>query len=97
MYFAYKERQFYIGNKITDDVFENKGNQEIFCGQLDEGDEDYFGYYLLHNLGVAECTCSYCSQCRWLRMILGSAEGMKEDKTSWGEFFKWLKIRGLQV
>lgn len=30
------------------------------------------------------------------REILGAAEGMKEDKTSWNEFFKWLKGRGLE-
>lgn len=29
------------------------------------------------------------------REILGAAEGMKEDKASWTEFFKWLKGRGL--
>ena len=29
------------------------------------------------------------------REILGAAEGMKEDKASWTEFFKWLKSRGL--
>lgn len=30
------------------------------------------------------------------REILGAAEGMKEDKASWTEFFKWLKSRGLE-
>lgn len=29
------------------------------------------------------------------REVLGAAEGMKEDKASWAEFFKWLKSRGL--
>ena len=29
------------------------------------------------------------------REVLGAAEGMKEDKASWEEFFKWLKSRGL--
>ncbi len=29
------------------------------------------------------------------REVLGAAEGMKEDKSSWTEFFKWLKGRGL--
>ena len=29
------------------------------------------------------------------REVLGAAEGMKEDKASWTEFFKWLKERGL--
>lgn len=29
------------------------------------------------------------------REVLGAAEGMKEDKTSWLEFFQWLKNRGL--
>lgn len=29
------------------------------------------------------------------REILGAAEGMKEDKSSWASFFKWLKSRGL--
>jgi putative transposase len=29
------------------------------------------------------------------REVLGAAEGMKEDKASWTEFFKWLKSRGL--
>lgn len=30
------------------------------------------------------------------REVLGAAEGMKEDKASWTEFFKWLKGRGLE-
>jgi len=30
------------------------------------------------------------------REVLGAAEGMKEDKASWIEFFKWLKGRGLE-
>lgn len=29
------------------------------------------------------------------REVIGAAEGMKEDKASWVEFFKWLKKRGL--
>ena len=29
------------------------------------------------------------------REVLGAAEGMKEDKTSWVGFFQWLKSRGL--
>lgn len=29
------------------------------------------------------------------REVLGAAEGMKEDKASWTDFFKWLKGRGL--
>ena len=29
------------------------------------------------------------------REILGAAEGMKEDKASWVNFFKWLRSRGL--
>ena len=29
------------------------------------------------------------------REVLGAAEGMKEDKASWTEFFKWLRGRGL--
>jgi putative transposase len=29
------------------------------------------------------------------REVLGAAEGMKEDKESWMDFFKWLKSRGL--
>jgi putative transposase len=29
------------------------------------------------------------------REILGAAEGMKEDKASWKEFFQWLRSRGL--
>lgn len=29
------------------------------------------------------------------REVLGAAEGMKEDKTSWISFFQWLKGRGL--
>ncbi len=29
------------------------------------------------------------------REVLGAAEGMKEDKASWVEFFKWLRKRGL--
>ena len=29
------------------------------------------------------------------REVLGAAEGMKEDKTSWVNFFQWLKSRGL--
>ena len=30
------------------------------------------------------------------REVLGAAEGMKEDKASWKEFFQWLKSRGLE-
>nr|ACN23814.1 transposase [Clostridium sp. enrichment culture clone 7-14] len=30
------------------------------------------------------------------REVLGAAEGMKEGKASWVEFFKWLKSRGLE-
>jgi len=29
------------------------------------------------------------------REILWAAEGMKEDKASWGNFFQWLRGRGL--
>ncbi len=29
------------------------------------------------------------------REVIGAREGMKEDKSSWTEFFKWLKGRGL--
>ena len=29
------------------------------------------------------------------REVLGAAEGMKEDKASWGSFFQWLRSRGL--
>lgn len=29
------------------------------------------------------------------REVIGAREGMKEDKSSWTEFFKWLKERGL--
>ena len=29
------------------------------------------------------------------REVLGAAEGMKEDKASWVNFFQWLKGRGL--
>lgn len=29
------------------------------------------------------------------REVLGAAEGMKEDRASWTEFFKWLRGRGL--
>ena len=29
------------------------------------------------------------------RKVLGDAEGMKEDKTSWVNFFQWLRSRGL--
>ena len=29
------------------------------------------------------------------REVLGAAEGMKEDKASWGSFFQWLRGRGL--
>jgi transposase-like protein len=29
------------------------------------------------------------------REVIGAMEGMKEDKASWSEFFKWLKNRGL--
>ncbi len=29
------------------------------------------------------------------REVLGAAEGMKEDKASWTNFFQWLKGRGL--
>lgn len=30
------------------------------------------------------------------REVLGAAEGLKEDKESWKEFFQWLRIRGLK-
>ena len=30
------------------------------------------------------------------REVLGAAEGMKEDKASWLNFFQWLKSRGLE-
>ena len=30
------------------------------------------------------------------REVLGAAEGMKEDKASWLEFFQWLRGRGLE-
>ena len=30
------------------------------------------------------------------REVLGAAEGMKEDKTSWVSFFQWLRGRGLE-
>ena len=30
------------------------------------------------------------------REVLGAAEGMKEDKASWLEFFQWLRSRGLE-
>lgn len=30
------------------------------------------------------------------REVLGAAEGMKEDKESWKEFFQWLRSRGLK-
>ena len=30
------------------------------------------------------------------RDVLGAAEGMKEDKASWHNFFQWLKSRGLK-
>ena len=30
------------------------------------------------------------------REVLGAAEGMKEDKASWGSFFQWLRGRGLE-
>lgn len=30
------------------------------------------------------------------RKVLGAAEGMKEDKASWLEFFQWLRGRGLE-
>lgn len=29
------------------------------------------------------------------REVLGAVEGMKEDKTSWGNFFQWLRGRSL--
>ena len=29
------------------------------------------------------------------RVVLGAAEGMKEDKASWVSFFQWLRGRGL--
>ena len=29
------------------------------------------------------------------REVLGAAEGMKEDKASWVNFFQWLKSRGM--
>lgn len=30
------------------------------------------------------------------REVLGAAEGMKEDKENWKEFFQWLRNRGLK-
>jgi transposase-like protein len=30
------------------------------------------------------------------REVLGAAEGMKEDKASWTEFFQWIKSRGME-
>lgn len=30
------------------------------------------------------------------REVLGAAEGMKEDQSSWINFFQWLKGRGLE-
>ena len=30
------------------------------------------------------------------REVLGAAEGMKEDKSSWVSFFQWLRGRGLE-
>lgn len=30
------------------------------------------------------------------REIIGAAEGMKENRESWKEFFVWLKERGLK-
>lgn len=30
------------------------------------------------------------------REVLGTAEGMKEDKASWVSFFQWLRGRGLE-
>ena len=32
---------------------------------------------------------------RYRREVLGAAEGMKEDKSSWVSFFQWLRSRGL--
>ena len=29
------------------------------------------------------------------REVIGAAEGMKEDKSSWVNFFQWLRDRGL--
>ncbi len=29
------------------------------------------------------------------REVIGAAEGMRENKTSWESFFRWLKERGL--
>ena len=29
------------------------------------------------------------------REVLGATEGMKEDQASWGNFFQWLRGRGL--
>ncbi len=31
------------------------------------------------------------------REVLGAAEGMKEDKTSWVSFFQWLRGRSLMA
>ena len=31
----------------------------------------------------------------WFREVIGAAEGMKEDKSSWVNFFQWLRERGL--
>lgn len=32
---------------------------------------------------------------RGYREVIGTTEGMKEDKASWLDFFQWLKGRGL--
>ena len=31
------------------------------------------------------------------REVIGAAEGMKEDKSSWVNFFQWLRERGLSA
>jgi transposase-like protein len=45
------------------------------------------GIYILAAIAVNE---------NGYREVLGAAEGMKEDKASWLEFFQWLRGRGLE-
>ena len=46
----------------------------------------------IRKCGNSSCNCS---QSRWFSWSIGAAEGMKEDKSSWVNFFQWMRERGL--
>ena len=54
--------------------------KRIWCGEVQN-------VSILVAIGVNQDSC---------HEIIGAAEGMKEDRESWKEFFVWLKERGLK-